>query len=67
MWAKVAQAETTDQGILDQRGGRLGEQHLPTMASLFDARMVRGVLASTSVCSTVRVPPGSSRMSWSRL
>ena len=38
MRAEVPQAQTADEGVFDQRGGRLGQQHLPAVAGLLDAR-----------------------------
>ena len=38
VFAEVSQAQLIEQGILDDRGRRRGEQHLPAMASLFDPR-----------------------------
>src|SRR5712691_179426 len=37
MRAEVPQAQAVDQGVLDQGGGRLGEQHLPAVAGITDA------------------------------
>ena len=37
MRAKVPQAQTVDQGFLDQGSGRFGQKHLSAMARLFDA------------------------------
>src|SRR5262245_60808109 len=56
MRAEVAQAKTTDQGVLDQCSGRFGEQHLPAMASLLDARAPDNVQARVPLSRPDRFP-----------
>ena len=56
MRAGVPQAEAADQGVLGQGGGRLGEQHLPAVAGLLDARAADDVQPRVPLCRPDRFP-----------
>ena len=56
MRAEVPQAQAVDQGVFDQGGGRLGQQHLPAVAGVPDARTADDVQSRVPLRRPNRFP-----------